>query len=79
LAAVCRGLVEEDAQLVRSVAKVIKEAALHLQDRQSRSVAAEVECGDDSTGGGEDRHGERAEADFVLLIHQGVAVATHVA
>jgi len=54
---------------------MVEETALHLEDGEARGVAAEVECGDDTAGVGVDRHGERAEADLVLLIAEGVAVA----
>jgi len=54
-------------------------AALHLEDGEARGVPAEVECGDDATGGGVDRNGKGAEADLVLLIDEGVAVAADIA
>src|SRR5258708_7058306 len=42
-------------------------------------VAAEVEGGDDAAGGGVDGNGEGAEANLILLIADGVAVAADVA
>ena len=48
-------------------------------DGHARGAAAEIERGDDAAGGRVDGHGERAEADLVLLVDQGVAVAADVA
>ena len=72
-------LVEEDAELVGGVAEWSEIAALHLEDGETRGVAAEVERGDDAAGGGVDGNGERTEADFVLLITDSVTVAADVA
>ena len=58
---------------------MVEETALHLEDGESGSVAAEIECSDDAARGGIDGDGERAEADFVLLIDECVSVATDVA
>ena len=55
-----------------------KVAALHLQHGEARGVAAEVDSGNDAPRGGIDRYGEGAEADLVLLIDEGVAVAADI-
>jgi hypothetical protein len=52
---------------------------LHLEYGKAGGVAAEVDGGDDAAGGGVDRDGEGAEANFVLLIDESVAVAADVA
>ena len=56
-----------------------EEAGLHLDNRHARCAAAEVDGGNGATGGREDGDGERAEAYFIFLIAEGVAVATDVA
>lgn len=72
-------LAQEDAQLVCSVAEVGEETSLHVQNRHAGSVAAKVDRGDDTARWGVDGNGQGAEADLVLLIAEGVAVATDVA
>jgi len=54
-------------------------AALHLKDGEARGIAAEVYCCYDTARRGVDRDGQGAEADFVLLVDEGVAVAADVA
>ncbi len=72
-------LAEEDGEFVGGVAQVREEARLHLEDGDAGGVAAEVDGGDGASAGGEDGDGEGAEADLVLLIAEGVAVAADVA
>ena len=58
---------------------MVEVTALHLEDREARGVAAEVDRCDDAAGRSVDGNRHGAEADLVLLIDESVAVATDVA
>jgi len=56
-----------------------KETGLHLDDGHARGAAAEIDGRDGSAGRGKDGYRERAQAYFIFLVAEGVAVATDVA
>jgi hypothetical protein len=72
-------LTEENAELGGGGAEWGEELGLHLEHRHTWSVAGEVDGGDDAAVAGMDGDGDGAEADFELLVAEGVAVAADVA
>lgn len=72
-----KALAKEGAQLCGGVAKGRKEVRLHVEDRHAGSVAGEVYGSDDSSVRSINGDGEGAEADFELLIHDGIAEAAN--
>lgn len=61
-------LAEEHCQFIRGVPEMRQEAGLHVECRDAGRIAAQIDRGDATSIGREDRDRERAETDLVLLI-----------